>query len=72
MRITDGAQGADVVIVAITEKSVADPPRRIPALPEGAVVVDAGNYVPQQRDGKIDAAERASSAIQPAKWTNIK
>ena len=50
-----------MVIVAIPEKSVADLPRQIlRALPEGAAVVDAGNYVPQQRDGKIEELENGT------------
>ncbi len=54
----EAAQGKDVVVITIPEKNV-------PSLPadlfHGAshelVVVDTGNYYPQQRDGRIDAIE---------------
>jgi predicted dinucleotide-binding enzyme len=52
------AKGAELVIVTVPEKSV-------PSLPDGvldgladdAVVIDTGNYYPQQRDGRIEAIE---------------
>jgi predicted dinucleotide-binding enzyme len=60
--VKDAARGKDVVIVTIPEKSV-------PALPkdlfagagEETVVVDTGNYYPQQRDGRIDAIEKGTT-----------
>jgi predicted dinucleotide-binding enzyme len=56
--VGDAARGKDVVIVTI-------PLKNVPALPkdlfagaaDGTVVVDTGNYYPQQRDGRIDAIE---------------
>ena len=56
--VTQAAEGAQVVVVTIPQKAV-------PALPAGvlsgaaagAVVIDTGNYYPQQRDGRIDAIE---------------
>jgi predicted dinucleotide-binding enzyme len=56
--VTEAARGRDVVIVTIPE-------RNVPELPEGlfgntadsTVIVDTGNYYPQQRDGRIDAIE---------------
>jgi 8-hydroxy-5-deazaflavin:NADPH oxidoreductase len=56
--ITQVSSKADVVIVTIPEKSApALPPGLLSALPEDTVVVDTGNYVPQLRDGHIDAID---------------
>jgi len=60
--VADAAKGAEVVIVTIPQKNV-------PALPagvfagasEGLVVVDTGNYYPQQRDGRIEAIEAGTT-----------
>jgi len=56
--VTEAARGAEIVVVTIPEKNIP----RLPAgvldgAAEGAVVVDTGNYYPQQRDGRIDAVE---------------
>jgi 8-hydroxy-5-deazaflavin:NADPH oxidoreductase len=56
--VEDAVKNKDLVIVTIPEKS-------IPTLPKGlfgmlgpnVVVVDTGNYYPQQRDGQIPAIE---------------
>lgn len=56
--VTEAARGKDVVIVTIPLKSVPALPKELFA--NGAdrtVVVDTGNYYPQQRDGRIDAIE---------------
>jgi hypothetical protein len=61
MPISKIGRDADVVIVAIPEKNIPDlPPGILGTLAEGAVVIDTGNYVPQQRDGRIDAIENGS------------
>lgn len=60
--VADAARGAELVIVTIPEKNV-------PSLPAGlfaathasAVVIDTGNYYPQQRDGRIDAIEAGTA-----------
>ena len=57
--VADAARDKDVVVVTI-------PMKNIPALPKNlfasakrdAVVIDTGNYYPQQRDGRIDAIEQ--------------
>jgi predicted dinucleotide-binding enzyme len=55
-------RGRDVVIVAIPEKSVAElPPDLLDAEDPGTVVVDTGNYYPQQRDGRIEAIEAGTT-----------
>jgi 8-hydroxy-5-deazaflavin:NADPH oxidoreductase len=56
--ITDVTSKAHVVIVAIPEKNIPGlPAGLLAALPGGTVVVDAGNYVPELRDGHIDAID---------------
>ena len=64
--LTQAASKADVVIVAIPEKSVPElPVGLLSALPEDAVVIDAGNYVPQLRDGHIDAID---AGLPESQW----
>jgi len=56
--VSDAVRGVDLVVVTIPEKNV-------PHLPDGlfreaashTVVVDTGNYYPQQRDGRIEPIE---------------
>lgn len=55
--IADAARGQDVVIVTIPEKSVPALPKDLFADTNRAVVVDTGNYYPQQRDGRIEDIE---------------
>lgn len=61
------AEGADVVFVAIPQKSVPElPPGLLAELPSSAVVVDTGNYVPHLRDPEIQALE--DGAVE-SRWT---
>ena len=58
----EAARTGEVVIVTIPLKNVA----RLPAdlfdgVPADVVVVDTGNYYPQQRDGRIDAIENGAT-----------
>jgi 8-hydroxy-5-deazaflavin:NADPH oxidoreductase len=53
--VTDAARNKDVV-VTITEKNILDLPDDLFA-GTGDVVVDTGNYYPQQRDGRIEAID---------------
>lgn len=56
--VTEAARGADVVVVTIPQTNVPDLPDNILAgAKEDVVVVDTGNYYPQQRDGRIDGIE---------------
>jgi hypothetical protein len=64
--ISEVGRDADLVIVAIPEKNVPDLPRGfLDAINAGGVVIDTGNYVPQQRDGRIDALE---NGIPESRW----
>jgi predicted dinucleotide-binding enzyme len=64
--ITQVTSKADVVIVAVPEKGIPGlPSGLLSALPEDAVVIDAGNYVPQLRDGHIDAID---AGLPESQW----
>ncbi len=54
--VTDAARDKDVV-VTIPEKNIPDLPDDLFADAGDAIVVDTGNYYPQQRDGRFDAIE---------------
>ena len=57
--VADATQAAEIVILAIPTKAVADLPRDLFAnVPSSVVVVDIGNYHPELRDGRIDAIDR--------------
>jgi predicted dinucleotide-binding enzyme len=57
--VEQAALGADVVIVTIPMKSVPQLPAGVlDGAAPGAVIVDTGNYYPQQRDGLIEDIER--------------
>jgi len=56
--VAEAAQGAEVVVVTIPQKNVPGLPKDVFAgAADGVVVIDTGNYYPQQRDGKIAAIE---------------
>jgi len=51
-------QGAELVVVTVPQKNVPDLPAGLfDGAPGDLVVVDTGNYYPQQRDGRIAAIE---------------
>jgi predicted dinucleotide-binding enzyme len=65
--ITEVVRGVDVVFVAIPFKRVPDLPTGLfRNLPAHAALVDAGNYVPQQRDGRIEEIE---TGLVESRWT---
>lgn len=56
--VRQAARSGDVVIVTIPQGKLPDLPKDLFAgVPEGVVVVDTGNYYPQQRDGRIAGIE---------------
>jgi hypothetical protein len=60
--VTEAARSGDVVVITIPEKNVAHlPPDLFAGVPDGVVVVDTGNYYPQQRDGRIDGIEAGAT-----------
>ena len=57
--VVDVATAAEIVILAIPTKAVAELPRGLFAnVPSSVVVVDVGNYHPELRDGRIEAIDR--------------
>jgi predicted dinucleotide-binding enzyme len=64
--ITDVTSKADIVIVTIPEKNIPElPAGLLAALPGDTVVIDAGNYVPELRDGHIGAID---SGLPESQW----
>ncbi|MBW4029300.1 MAG: NAD(P)-binding domain-containing protein [Acidobacteria bacterium] len=60
------ADGAEVVVVAVPEKVVPHLPDGLLAGAQpGVVVVDTGNYYPQQRDGRIAEIEEG---VTESRW----
>ena len=56
--VAEAAQGAEIVVVTIPQKNVPGLPKDVfVGAADGVVVIDTGNYYPQQRDGKIAAIE---------------
>jgi predicted dinucleotide-binding enzyme len=54
----EAARGKDVVVMTIPEKNVAQPPKDLfEGVDDRVVVIDTGNYYPQQRDGRIGGIE---------------
>ena len=57
--VVDAAKSAEIVILAIPTKAIADLPQGLFAnVPSSVVVIDTGNYHPELRDGRIDAIDR--------------
>jgi predicted dinucleotide-binding enzyme len=64
--VQDAAHNQDIVIVTIPDKNIPDLPRGLFAgVPANVVVVDTGNYYPQQRDGRIEGIE---SGATESRW----
>ena len=66
--VEQAARAGDVVIITIPVKNIP----RLPAplfedVPDHVVVVDTGNYYPQQRDGRIDPIE---NGITESRWVS--
>jgi 8-hydroxy-5-deazaflavin:NADPH oxidoreductase len=54
----DAPRGAELVIVTIPQKHIVELPEDLlDEMADEAVVIDTGNYYPQQRDGLIEAIE---------------
>lgn len=58
---SEAARRGEIVIVTIPEGRIPNLPADLfVGVPDNVVVVDTGNYYPQQRDGRIDAIERGT------------
>ena len=64
--ITDVTSKADIVVVAIPEKSITELPAGLfSEIGSEVVVIDTGNYVPKLRDGRIEAIE---AGLPESEW----
>jgi predicted dinucleotide-binding enzyme len=62
----DAVKGADVIVVTIPEAKVPGLPKDLFAgVPPDVVVIDTGNYYPQQRDGRIEGIEKG---VTESRW----
>src|ERR1700733_3657772 len=60
--VAEAARNGEVVIVTIPERNIPKLPRDLfAATPDTVVIVDTGNYYPQQRDGRIEAIEAGTT-----------
>jgi 8-hydroxy-5-deazaflavin:NADPH oxidoreductase len=60
------ARAGEVVVVTIPEGKIRDLPRDLFAgVPDDVVIIDTGNYYPQQRDGRIGEIE---AGITESRW----
>lgn len=60
--VQQAARAGEIVIVTIPEAKIPELPGNLFAgVPENAVVVDTGNYYPQQRDGRIAEIEAGTT-----------
>ena len=58
----EAARRGEIVIVTIPEKNIPKLPRDLfEGVPKDVVIVDTGNYYPQQRDGKIEGIEKGAT-----------
>jgi len=66
--VKEAAQNGEVVVVTIPEKNIAKLPSNLfEGVPDQVVVVDTGNYYPQQRDGRIDGIEEG---LTESRWVS--
>ena len=66
--VQEAARSGDVVIVTIPQKNIPSLPRDLFAgVPDSVVIVDTGNYYPQQRDGRIVGIE---DGIIESRWVS--
>jgi 8-hydroxy-5-deazaflavin:NADPH oxidoreductase len=64
--VPEAAHAGDLVIVTIPEAQVPHLPKNLFAgVPDSVVVVDTGNYYPQQRDGRIPEIE---AGLPESRW----
>ncbi|QNP71113.1 NAD(P)-binding domain-containing protein [Streptomyces roseirectus] len=65
--VSEAARGAQVVVVAVPVKAVAElPAGLLDGAAPGVVVIDTGNYYPRERDGRIAAIE---DGLPESRWT---
>lgn len=66
--VAEAARGAQIVVVAVPFGKVSELPSGLcDGAAEGFVVLDTGNYYPQQRDGRIAGVE--DEGLTESRWT---
>jgi predicted dinucleotide-binding enzyme len=66
--VEQAARAGEIVIVTIPMKNIPKLPAGLfDGVPDNVVVIDTGNYYPQQRDGRIDAVEEGTPE---SRWTS--
>ena len=63
--VKEAARAGEIVIVTIPMKNIPKLAGVFDGVPDEVVVVDTGNYYPQQRDGRIDEIE---DGITESRW----
>ncbi|MFK0167605.1 NADPH-dependent F420 reductase [Streptomyces sp. NPDC090306] len=65
---SEAARNAEIVVVTVPLKAVPSLPSGLfDEAADGVVVIDTGNYYPQQRDGRIDEIE--DGGLTESRWT---
>lgn len=60
--VREAARAGEIVIVAVPEAAIAQLPRGLfEGVASDTVVIDAGNYYPRHRDGRIEAIENGAT-----------
>jgi predicted dinucleotide-binding enzyme len=60
--VNEAARNGEIVIVTIPEKNIPKLPRDLfEGVSDDVIVIDTGNYYPQQRDGRIDGIEEGTT-----------
>jgi hypothetical protein len=63
--VEEAARAGEVVVVTIPESKIPDLPKNLfDGVPRDVVVIDTGNYYPQQRDGRIEGIENGLTESQ--------
>ncbi|HJV21335.1 MAG TPA: NAD(P)-binding domain-containing protein [Holophagaceae bacterium] len=65
VRVAEAVQAADILILAIPTKAIAQLPRGLLAREAHRAVIDLGNYHPELRDGRIDAIDQG---LPDSRW----
>ena len=66
VRLEEVPRGRELVVVTIPERNIPDLPRGLfRDAPPTLLVIDTGNYYPQQRDGKIEPIE---NGMPESRW----
>jgi predicted dinucleotide-binding enzyme len=66
--VQEAARAGEIVVLTIPMKNVPRLPSGLfDGVPDDVVVVDTGNYYPQQRDGRIEAIENGTTE---SRWTS--